>query len=532
MISRRSPSRGRRRQLPGKIQRPSAPAGWDRPHLWAVLLLLGLVARSAFVLSWDHPAFDADEAIAFSLARELADPSQAGDLEIGFQALSGIRLWASAFAFWLTGFHPFAPSLVAVVLHAATSALFVLVLYGKVSPRAALGAGLFLAVPPPCAAYFATLLQRHLLMVLFGAIFFLGSRRWFRNSGTAAGFGVLLGWSLQEGLLAVFYAVPAACVAWKYRERRRSMLAASFAAGLFAAASGPLILLHRLPAYDPENFRTGLASLEEILWHLRILLEAFPQFWCGNFPYGNLQESRFAQGLMPAWEGFGAAALAVAFFSTAAAAVLGLRAAHQRGGEGREAAFLFGVPAALFLFFFLFSAQIDDARAVRYLTYLPFAAAAGLGLGLHTLPPRVGRAALAGGVLLATGLYALQAARLPGVHPARTAAERLEKLGVRAGYASSWLSEPVRYLTGGRLLLSSYNAPPVSRRAYFAARRAPRTALVFLPSLDSVTPLPVLFGEIAKAGYGPPKLAASWPDFIVYTFERSESTVEDAVNAK
>jgi hypothetical protein len=91
--------------------------------------------------------------------------------------------------------------------------------------------------------------------------------------------------------------------------------------------------------------------------------------------------------------------------------------------------------------------------------------------------------------------------RYAGVHPAQLIANRLEGMGLKAGFANYWVSQPVRYFSRDQILLNSYNGRPISRRAEIAARNSHEIALVWLKGLDNPDELKEVSSQIESLGY-------------------------------
>jgi hypothetical protein len=91
--------------------------------------------------------------------------------------------------------------------------------------------------------------------------------------------------------------------------------------------------------------------------------------------------------------------------------------------------------------------------------------------------------------------------RAPAAHPAKVVLEGLREMGLRAGYANYWVSEPVRFLSRDQTALTPYNKPPFSRSAFSKAHHEAEIAFVVLEGLDLPEQVSAAVGQIQKSGY-------------------------------
>jgi len=61
----------------------------------------------------------------------------------------------------------------------------------------------------------------------------------------------------------------------------------------------------------------------------------------------------------------------------------------------------------------------------------------------------------------------------------------------------------VGYFSNGRVLLTPFDHPPLSRRALSAAQHDPKIALVWVEGLDHPERLPEIFRQLKTLGYRP-----------------------------
>lgn len=485
---------------------------------WLFLISAALGVRLWVVFGLDHPAFDGDEAQALEFGRAFGTPAES-DFSLRHQALSGVRIFLAKAAFFLGGGHPFAPAVLCCFLYTCAIVLFVFLLEKEIGRETARLAGTFLAFAPPYAVFYSsTLLQRHLIALFLGLVFWIGKDFWLADRFRAFLFGAGLVYGLYERWLFLFYGVPLAILwFWNGQFLKLQNVWKSFLLGIGVSSGIWWFFSPDVPAYDPENFSVRPAALKEIFWHFRIFLEAYPRLWFANLPLGNLQETLFAESLNRSGFSLPASFFRVFFGVTLGTAFWGLYQLASQKPNGKKVSVFFAIPGILFLIFFLFGSQVKDLRGCRYLIYFPFVVSLGLAV-TWVKGGRMLRGAVALIWIAHFSVLFLKFFSGPTVHPARVALHRLEVLGLSKGFASGWLSEPVRYFSRGKILLTPYNLPPLYLPAVRKALTGDETYLVWIPSLDKQGLGPTVMQEIQKAGFGEPSLLARWVDFEVFVF--------------
>lgn len=499
-----------------------------RPWVWWVLALTAFGLRAACV-SLGHPAFDSDEALDFDYLRQwsgAAPPDGLGPAS-GARA-GGLRLFLGALAFKCLPGCGFAPSYLACALSVLGALPWILYLDRAVSRRAALFAAVAFTFAPGSLAYYGTMYQRRLFTQIFGGVLVLFCGRWMKSRHGALLLGLLAGWAFFEEFLSAFIALPVLAfeIHRLWRERKAFAGRVIFlAAGLLIGGAYGAWFYWKGGDLDPTATSFGWASWEATRFHARMLVEVFPRFLNGAFPFGNLQYSSLGQAVDPipgaGWGVFwGAWTLAL---TGAAGWGLARRRDDGRGDEILPPRMLL-IPTTAYLAFFILSAQVTDMRSFRYLSFVALVLCLGFALTAEAAAKRTPRRF---GWLLAVwigvngGGLAWRLSHLPQRSAFQVVEDGLSSRGIRAGYANSWVSEGLRYLSGGRVLLSPTNVPPVSRKAYAAAHQDARVALVLVDSMDPAGKTSVLLGEIIANGYRPVgRWRTAVPGWSFVEFER------------
>ncbi len=169
----------------------------DRPSAWFFLFALAFIARLAFIAK-THITFTADEASCLTHALHFADPQWNERQYPVTRMFDGIRYWIAILFYHLSGHWLKAGAFEAVLFNLAGCALWVYWAYRNVSAKSAWIMGLFLAVPPACMDYYATLLERRQVSFVLGAVLALGWNKWSSNPSRSFLFGALIGLGFWE----------------------------------------------------------------------------------------------------------------------------------------------------------------------------------------------------------------------------------------------------------------------------------------------------------------------------------------------
>lgn len=344
--------------------------------------------------------------------------------------------------------------------------------------RAALGAGLFMAVPPRFLMAFSlnNVGQYPEVNALgtFGLALLMGSQGLLLP-------GFLIGLAVWQQLLGVYFVIVAALAAALTPDWRRAGRWAGGVAG-FVAGSYPVWAWNAGHGWATlDFFRRGSKEPAE---RLAGLPERFVQTMAISFPkmFG-LTDA----GVSPA--------LATALGLALPLLVLVMLWARRRDaieGRGRRAVFLVGVLFIVVVGVFCVSKfSYRGLRRPRYLIPVYTSAAVALGWGLDALARR-SRAAAAAAALAVLGLDAVGLVPwLRGRAPVEAMNEaflaKAQELGIRTGYTGFWIGPRFSFLSEGRLVLSGELGPDVSwvhpAHAEHVRTEGPDTLVVDQPDL-------------------------------------------------
>jgi len=319
--------------------------------------------------------------------------------------------------------------------------------------RAALGAGLFMAVPPRFLMAFS--LNNVGQYPEVNALGTLGLALLMGSQGLLLP-GFLIGLAVWQQLLGVYFVIVAALAVALTPEWRRARRVAGGVAG-FVAGSYPVWAWNAAHGWATlDFFRRGgkepaerLAGLPERL--VQTMTVSFPKMF-------GLTDA----GVSPA--------LATALGLALPLLVLAMLWARRRDaleGRGRRAVFLVGVLFIVVVGVFCVSKfSYRGLRRPRYLIPVYTSTAVALGWALDTLARR-SRAAAAAAGLAVLGLDAIGLVPwLRGRAPVEAANEaflaKAQELGIRTGYTGFWIGPRFSFLSGGRLVLSGELGPDVS----------------------------------------------------------------------
>ena len=319
--------------------------------------------------------------------------------------------------------------------------------------RAALGAGLFMAVPPRFLMAFS--LNNVGQYPEVNALGTLGLALLMGSQGLLLP-GFLIGLAVWQQLLGVYFVIVAALAVALTPEWRRARRVAGGVAG-FVAGSYPVWAWNAAHGWATlDFFRRGgkepaerLAGLPERL--VQTMAVSFPKMF-------GLTDA----GVSPA--------LAIALGLALPFLVLAMLWARRRDaleGRGRRAVFLVGVLFIVVVGVFCVSKfSYRGLRRPRYLIPVYTSTAVALGWALDTLARR-SRAAAAAAGLAVLGLDAIGLVPwLRGRAPVEAANEaflaKAQELGIRTGYTGFWIGPRFSFLSGGRLVLSGELGPDVS----------------------------------------------------------------------
>jgi hypothetical protein len=116
--------------------------GPDRSGLfWLFLLILGFYTRSLFVLK-GYPALNGDEGMVQLYLHDFGDSLTRSDWLTGYIPFRGLRAWVGSWSWHLTSGWFCGLALTAVLFHLGSAVLWVAAVHRKISPGAAVAAGI------------------------------------------------------------------------------------------------------------------------------------------------------------------------------------------------------------------------------------------------------------------------------------------------------------------------------------------------------------------------------------------------------
>ena len=475
------------------------------------MALLGLGVRLAFVLK-GNIAFNSDEVYGSDYIKGLVT-GDAGDCTYQ-PVFEGIRKWIGCLFYALTNGWVGFGALTGIFITTFFSILWVLWVHQKISKLAAWFMACALTVPSISSIYYITHFdERRVETLCWGSLLVFYSGRWLGGRRWAIIFGALVGWAFWCEPFILFFAVPV--VIYELWMVRSSPSAVSRLAQALAGLAGGALLGFwgngPFTTLGPHYLKFGLADGAGFRKNLSLLAGAFPQYWNGNLPFGYLQGSKFGLYVDPMIRGWGAVFLSAWTGILFLAAAWGFyRLAGQKKSGNPGLALMGAGPAAIYVLFFIFSAQVWDATSFRYLTYLFVFQAMGLGLFFDFLvrwKKTVGTAIFLIWFFLQGFLLTNRFERMPALFPAQIIAENFKLLGLRSGFANHWVSEAARFLSRGEVLLSDY-AGPSSRRAWAAVHEDDRIGGVVVEGLDRPPVVERAVSELEKGGY---QFTKVWP---------------------
>jgi hypothetical protein len=319
--------------------------------------------------------------------------------------------------------------------------------------RAALGAGLFMAVPPRFLMAFS--LNNVGQYPEVNALGTLGLALLLGGPGLLLP-GFLIGLALWQQLLGVYFVIVAAGALALTPEWRRASRWAGGVAG-FVAGSYPVWAWNAAHGWATLDFfrRGGKEPVERLAG----FPERLAQTVAVSFPkmFG-LTDAGVPSALATAL-GLGLPLLVLA--------MLWARRHEALEGRGRRAVFLVGLLFVIVVGIFGVSKfSYRGLRRPRYLIPIYTSTAVALGWGLDALARRSGAAA-AVATLAVLGLDGIGLVPwLRGRAPVEAADDaflrKAQDLGIRTGYTGFWIGPRFSFLSEGRLVLSGELGPDVS----------------------------------------------------------------------
>jgi hypothetical protein len=478
----------------------SQPKGFGKWQWPLVLLALatGFSLRAAFILR-GHPAFNSDELFYYHSIQSFERGSDGPDL-LGWHW--NIRFWIVYGFYLLCGHQMGAIDFIAGLINALTYLLWAYVLVRRTGSRAAaIPLLVFLVFPAPCVSYLGTLLCEFRSSSFYGAILILFAGNWFKDSKGSLAFAFLSALGCWEDLFTVFFVLP---VFW-YEKRYWlagpfvDRLKRVFLVGLWLAGMAWVVLpsSHWARQYNNGYIHPGIGSPGQWAGHFRLLTQAWPLYWAGILPWGYLQNSQLGLFLSPPAAAWTHLVIPAVFWPLLVLSLAGSFFFFS-GKKCWNEAFLWLAPFALFLFFFIFGSQSWDVLTFRYLGLFQIFPGILTGLFAAFLDRPLKNVYLLALIAVWIIFHGVMLSRTwmgnSPEHPAQHIAYRLEQMGVTAGFANYWVSEPVRYFSKNEVLLTPYDQPALSGQAEMAAQTSERIALVWLEGLDH----PGLWDEVVR----------------------------------
>ncbi|MGH7739377.1 MAG: hypothetical protein ACREL1_04450 [bacterium] len=340
----------------------------------------------------------------------------------------------------------------------------------------------------------------------YGPLFILGAGLWLKNGFGALVFGFLAVKSCLDDPFSFFFIWPvliyeaqtAKNVLFKgYLKKTILFLAGCLGGTILGLVHDPWVLRKQT-----NYLHFGIAPFSQWAAHLKMLLEAWPLYWISALPWGYLQNSRLGLWLHPRSVNWIDGCVPIVFWILFLAVGIGSYFFCQKNFHER---LLWWGPFGSFLAFFIFSQQTWDAMTLRYLGFGQMVL--GIWLGLWAADASKHRWGKLWIVFLSLwiGFNAFFIARnLSGparIHPGAYISERLEQLGIKAGFANYWVSETVRYFSQDQILIEPYNHSPISRKTLEAAQNSPKIGLIWLDGLDRPSAFPEIEKQLRSLNY-------------------------------
>jgi len=319
--------------------------------------------------------------------------------------------------------------------------------------RAALGAGLFMAVPPRFLMAFS--LNNVGQYPEVNALGTLGLALLVGGGGLLLP-GFLIGLAVWQQLLGVYFVIVAALAIALTPGMRQAGRVAGALAG-FVAGSYPVWAWNATNGWATLDFfrRGGKQPLERLTG----VPERLAQTVSVSFP------KMF--GLTDAGVGDAAAAVLGLAPPLLVIAMLWARRRELREGRGRRAVFLAGTLFVVVVGVFCVSKfSYRGLRRPRYLIPIYTSTAVALGGALDALARR-SRAASAGAAVAVlaldgVGLHPWLRGRAPLEAADEAFLREAQELGIRTGYTGFWIGPRLTFLSEGRVVLSGELGPDVS----------------------------------------------------------------------
>jgi hypothetical protein len=476
--------------------------------IFILLVVIGFLVRAAFILH-GYDSLNSDEVVDCEALLTKAN----GTTDFIFPDVF------FRFPDWLTScfYSFFARGQIQVLpfLFCVTSLLIylswtlVLVWRGNRLGRAAVPLLVFMALPAPCISYLGIQLSQIRPSYFYGAILILLAGQWFRKGWIAFVFGFLAVKACLDDPFSLFFIWPVLVYEWVghwedfFKKGSWKWIPFPMGVGI-----GWVLESGREPWFDKANsnyLHAGVASFSQWGWHLKMVLEAWPLYWISALPWGYAQQSQLGLFLRPAAESALWIWIPLIFWTLFGMTAIGAFLSIPK--PRWEEAVLWGGPFLSFLIFFIFSRQTWDAATLRYIGFGQLVPA--LWLGVWASNETSIRSKKIWIVVLSfwlgfNAVFLINDLRGPThEHPGAYIAQRLEQMGIRAGFANYWVSEPIRYFSNDQVLIVAYNHPPISRKATFAAQNSREIGLVWLKGLDRPENLPEIENQLWALNYRP-----------------------------
>jgi hypothetical protein len=483
---------------------------------WVLLLVLGFSSRFAFIAK-SHIVFTSDEAYCLKYALHFGDSVWQSYLYPASRIFDGVRFWVSTMFFRCTNGWLQTGALVAIFFNLTGCVLWVYWVYRRLSPLAAFTTAVLLAIPPACLDYYATLLERRQVSVILGAIFALGYEKWFSNFWYSFLFGLLAGWGFWEDPFIIFFILGLILSKISEDGWKRILPLGTWGPivlGVVLSGGYGAIREWQSPQFQPGYITHGLAGFSSILYRIRLLIQAFPQFWNDNMPTGYLQASQLGQNTDPM--SHGTLSIFFSFWTVFlfGAALVGYAGLSRRWRRGKSFVVTALTPVIGLLLFFLLSDHVSDALCFRYFAYWPVAIAIGLGALVDSGWEKERKRTIVFVVLLVAiqgGILLHRIIEIPETHPLDKIIQVLDQIDLKSGWANYWVADGVNYLSGNQICLNEYNGDynghPVDRKAEWLAYHNPKIGVVAVDGLDRPQSIHELMMALVKIGYHP---VAQW----------------------
>jgi hypothetical protein len=119
------------------------------------------------------------------------------------------------------------------------------------------------------------------------------------------------------------------------------------------------------------------------------------------------------------------------------------------------------------------------------------------------------------------GLNACRLSRLRGVNPIEVIAAGLQSESLESAWANHWVATALWHFSGEKYACVSYDASPISQKAWRCVRKLDRVGLVWVDGLDQPEELPRVKKSFENVGYRSGRVWRYKSGWALYEFFRT-----------